>query len=100
MPSLSPKSAHIKKAVAVNQAGEKRPAKPRPAGDREWTVPDFFTAALQKNKKALAALESLPHSHKREYVQWVAEAKREETRQKRLATTLVWLTDGKPRKSK
>jgi uncharacterized protein YdeI (YjbR/CyaY-like superfamily) len=90
-------TAYIKKAVALNEAGVKRPARPRPAGDRELTVPEFFAAALKKNKKALAAFENFSYSHKKEYVAWVAEAKREETRQKRLATTLSWLAEGKTR---
>jgi uncharacterized protein YdeI (YjbR/CyaY-like superfamily) len=60
-------------------------------------VPDYFTAALRKNKKALAAFEALSYSHRSEYVEWITEAKREETRQKRIETTLVWLAEGKSR---
>ena len=62
---------------------------------RELVVPDFFQAALQTNKKALAAFEKFSYSHKNEYVKWIVEAKREETRQKRIASALERLAAGK-----
>jgi uncharacterized protein YdeI (YjbR/CyaY-like superfamily) len=89
--------AFIKKAIELNDSGAKRPAAPRPAGNRELIVPGFITAALKKSKKALAAFEALSYSHKKEYVEWITEAKREETRQKRIQTMLTWLTEGKSR---
>jgi len=90
-------SGYVKKAAALNEAGIKPPAQKRRAGAEDLVVPDFFMAALRKNKKALATFEGFSYSHKKEYVQWVAEAKREETRQRRMETTLSWLADGKPR---
>ena len=60
-------------------------------------MPEYFTAALKKNKKALATFEAFPYSHKKEYVQWVTEAKTDETRQRRLATSVEWLAEGKSR---
>jgi uncharacterized protein YdeI (YjbR/CyaY-like superfamily) len=89
--------AYIKKAVELNDSGVKRPAPPRSKGNRELTIPDYFTAALNKNKKALAAFEAFSYSHKKEYVEWITEAKRDETRQKRIETMLVWLSEGKSR---
>ncbi len=89
--------AFIRKAAALNDSGAKRPAAPRPAGDRTLTVPDYLTAALKKNKKALAAFEAFSYSHKKEYVEWITEAKREETRKKRIETMLAWLAEGKSR---
>ncbi|MEY2527993.1 MAG: hypothetical protein QOJ05_83, partial [Verrucomicrobiota bacterium] len=61
------------------------------------TVPDYFTAALKKNAKARKTFEDFSPSHRREYVEWVGEAKREETRQQRLAKSIEWLSEGKPR---
>jgi uncharacterized protein YdeI (YjbR/CyaY-like superfamily) len=52
---------------------------------------------LGKNKKAQAAFENLSPSHRREYVEWIVEAKRPETRLERLQTTVRWLVDGKSR---
>ena len=60
-------------------------------------VPDDLKRALAGDKKARAAFEKFPPSHQREYVEWITEAKREETRAQRLATTIEWLAEGKPR---
>jgi uncharacterized protein YdeI (YjbR/CyaY-like superfamily) len=88
---------YIKKAAELNDKGVKRPAPPRIKGNRELVVPDYITAALKKNAKARAAFEAFSYSHKKEYVEWITEAKREETRQKRMETMLTWLTEGKSR---
>ena len=89
--------AAIKKAARLNETGVKKPAPVRSEVKRELTVPDYFMAALRANKKALAAFEDFSYSHKKEYVEWVVEAKREETRTKRIETALAWLAGGKPR---
>ena len=89
--------ASIKKAVALNDAGTRRPAPPRSTGKKELSIPRYFTAALKTNKRALAAFEAFSYSHKKEYVEWITEAKREETRQKRIETMLSWLAEGKSR---
>jgi uncharacterized protein YdeI (YjbR/CyaY-like superfamily) len=56
-----------------------------------------FAAALAKGPKARAALESFPPSAQRDYLEWISEAKQETTRQKRIATALEWLNEGKRR---
>jgi len=87
----------IKEAVRVHDAG----VKPRPAArsteKKELEIPDYFTAALKKNKKALATFEQFNYSNKKEYVEWITEAKTEETRKKRLDTAIEWMSEGKPR---
>jgi uncharacterized protein YdeI (YjbR/CyaY-like superfamily) len=98
---------YIKKAVRLNEAGVKKDAPSASAALRrdklrlkvkkELVVPDYFTGALRKNKKALATFEGFSYSHKKEYVEWITEAKREETRANRLATALAWLAQGKAR---
>jgi uncharacterized protein YdeI (YjbR/CyaY-like superfamily) len=85
---------YIKEAVALNEQGIKVPKK---APRKEVDVPDYFLAAIKKNAKALATFEAFSPSCKREYVEWVTEAKQETTRQKRLATTVEWLAEGKSR---
>ena len=60
-------------------------------------VPPELAAALAKNKKAEAAFDAFPPSHKREYVEWIAEAKREETRAKRVAQAVEWISEGRSR---
>ena len=90
--------AYVKKAMALNEAGvpaatRTKPATPRPPAE----VPADLAAALKKNAKARTAFEGFSPSHRREYIEWISEAKRENTRAKRLATTLEWLAEGKPR---
>ena len=60
-------------------------------------VPADLSAAFKKNKTAAATWAKFPPGHRREYIEWITDAKRPETRAKRLATTLEWLTAGKPR---
>jgi uncharacterized protein YdeI (YjbR/CyaY-like superfamily) len=66
---------------------------PKPAPELH---PDF-AAALTKAPRAKAALDGFPPSAQREYFEWVCEAKQEETRQKRIATAIEWLSEGKRR---
>ena len=69
---------------------------PLPPRKREpWPVPDFFTKALKTNKKAAAFYASLAPTYQREYLVWLTTAKREETRDQRLAQTLAALAAGR-----
>ncbi len=97
LPSDKELLGFIKKAVEVNESGAKRAVAPRPKGPRELTVPDYITEALKQNKKARTAFEAFSYSHKKEYVEWITEAKREETRQQRIQTMMTWLEEGKSR---
>jgi uncharacterized protein YdeI (YjbR/CyaY-like superfamily) len=85
---------YIKKAVELNEGGIKKPSISRPK--KKLIVPPYFLAALRKNKKAHAAFENFSYSHRKEYVTWITEAKREETRAKRMKTAIEWLAQGKP----
>lgn len=58
--------------------------------------PDF-AAALERAPKAKATLKSFPPSAQRDYFEWIAEAKQDATRQKRIATAIEWLSEGKRR---
>jgi uncharacterized protein YdeI (YjbR/CyaY-like superfamily) len=60
-------------------------------------MPTYFTATLKKNAAARATFEGFSPSHKREYIEWITEAKTDATRQKRLATALELLVEGKSR---
>ena len=60
-------------------------------------APPEFAAALRKDKKASAAFAALSPSCKREYVEWIADAKRPETRDRRISTTVEWIAEGKQR---
>ena len=96
LPSKKILTGYVKKAMELNEQGIKAPrAKPAPKGP--LTVPQDLKAALKKNAKARATFEGLSPSHKREYVEWITEAKKDDTRQRRLATALEWMAEGKSR---
>jgi uncharacterized protein YdeI (YjbR/CyaY-like superfamily) len=86
----------IKQAAELNDKGVKVSRKPA-APKKHLNIPTELTKALSKNKSAKAAFEKFSYSHKKEYVEWIAEAKTEPTRNKRLATTVEWLSQGKSR---
>jgi uncharacterized protein YdeI (YjbR/CyaY-like superfamily) len=58
-------------------------------------VPADFAAALKKNKKAQATFEAFSPSHRREYLEWITDAKQEATRQRRMTTAIEWMSEGK-----
>lgn len=62
-----------------------------------FTVPQDMRAAIDAVAAARATFDGFPPSSRREYVEWVTEAKRDETRSKRLAQTVEWLAEGKRR---
>ena len=64
---------------------------------KEVVVPDYMLEALAKNDKAAETFNNFPYSCKKEYVEWITEAKTDATRDKRLATTVEWLSQGKRR---
>ena len=96
LPSEARLTKLIKAAASLNDEGvtiTREKKAPKPA----VKTPAYFTAALKKNKKALAAFDAFSPSHRREYVEWVSEAKTEATRDKRLAQAVAWLAEGKSR---
>jgi len=86
---------YIARAIALNEKGAPARFKGKPKPPLK--VPTYFMAAVRKNKKALQTFNDFSPSHKREYVEWVVEAKQEETRNKRLETAVVWMAEGKAR---
>ena len=85
---------HVRKAADLNEKGikvrDRKKRKPLP-------VPAYLTAALKKNTKARTTFENFSPSHRRDYIEWLTEAKREETRKQRLQIALDWMAQGKPR---
>jgi uncharacterized protein YdeI (YjbR/CyaY-like superfamily) len=87
----------IKDAIKVHDAGIKPAARPKTTVKKELKVPAELTAALRKSKRALATFEGFNYTNKKEYVDWITEAKTEETRKKRLESAVEWMSEGKPR---
>jgi uncharacterized protein YdeI (YjbR/CyaY-like superfamily) len=99
LPPATVLAGYVKKAAALNEAGAKpswleargaTPTRKPPVG-----VPDDLTAALATNAKARATFDAFAPSHRREYIEWITSAKQEATRQRRLATAVAQMAEGK-----
>jgi uncharacterized protein YdeI (YjbR/CyaY-like superfamily) len=84
----------VKEAAKLNDEGVKAP--PQRKKERvELVVPPDFKKLLKANKTAQATFDGFTYSHKKEYLQWIAEAKTDATRQRRMATAIEWMAEGK-----
>ena len=87
--------SYIKEAVRLNDEGIKLSRRKKSEEKKELIIPDYFTKALSKNKTAYKIFKAFSPSHKKEYVEWIAEAKTEETRNKRMAKALEQIVESK-----
>jgi uncharacterized protein YdeI (YjbR/CyaY-like superfamily) len=94
LPSDKILTALIKEAAKLNEAGVKLERKPK-ADRGEIIVPTMLSDALKKNAAAKKTFDNFPPSKKRDYVEWIEDAKTDATREKRLATTIEQLAEGK-----
>jgi uncharacterized protein YdeI (YjbR/CyaY-like superfamily) len=85
----------IRAAAALAAPGAKAPAEPKTPARRAPRPPPDLAAALKKNAKAARTFADFSPTCRREYVEWITDAKRPETRSRRLAITLLWLAQGK-----
>ena len=85
----------IVQAKKLNDDGVKSP--PKKASAKILDIPEYFIKALKTNKNALTTFENFSYTNKKEYVEWVIEAKTEKTRNQRLATAIEWMSEGKVR---
>jgi uncharacterized protein YdeI (YjbR/CyaY-like superfamily) len=97
LPSDKVLHEYIKEAMRLNEQGIKLPSKPKTSEKKELKIPEYFLKALKTNKNALTTFEGFSYTNKKDYVEWIVEAKTEETRNKRMATALEWLAEGKIR---
>lgn len=86
---------YIRTSVSLHDSGtatrpKRQPRQPLPE-------PPDLAAALKRNKQAAAAWKKFSPSGRREYIEWITEAKRPETRTQRLQTTIAWTAQGKAR---
>ena len=95
LPSDKVLTHYIKTALKLHDSGA--PARVKSKPKPTLPMPADFAAALKKNQKAAAAWADFSPSARREYLEWITEARREETRASRLATTIAWTAQGKPR---
>ncbi|MEP7195587.1 MAG: YdeI/OmpD-associated family protein [Saprospiraceae bacterium] len=86
---------YIHQAMKLIDQGAKLERKP--SAKEEIEVPDYFLKAINKNKASKTNFEAFPYSHKKEYIQWIVEAKTDVTRQKRMDQAILWIAEGKGR---
>lgn len=96
LPSKKELIAYVRKAMALKDEDVK---KRRPVTTRKPPplLPSDFATLLKKHTAARKTYDAFSPSAQREYVDWITEAKTDTTRQKRIATALEWLTEGKHR---
>ncbi|MEI6226259.1 MAG: YdeI/OmpD-associated family protein [Deltaproteobacteria bacterium] len=87
----------LRKAAALNQAGTVKPRAPRKPARPAPRVPGDLAAALKASAAAAAAFEGFSPSKRRDYVEWILEAKGKDTRAGRIATAVGWMAEGKAR---
>ena len=99
VPSQRVLNCYIKAAMKFNEsaAKDRKTRKPGTAKKKAPKAPADLRAALKKKKRALATFEGFSPTNKAEYVEWVTEAKRDATREKRIAAAVEWMGEGKPR---
>jgi uncharacterized protein YdeI (YjbR/CyaY-like superfamily) len=95
LPSEEKLAELIRKTMEMIESGasQKRTAISKP----EVPVPEDFQTAMDADGRAAAAFRAFPPSCRREYVEWVVDAKRPGTREKRITQSVEWLTEGKKR---
>lgn len=97
LPSNKKIIGYLKEAKKLNDDGVKLPKKPAAKIKKEIVPPDYFLKLLMKNKRASDTFNAFSPSNKKEYVEWIVDAKTDETRTKRMKTAIEWMAEGKPR---
>jgi len=87
---------YIKQAKQLNDKGIKNTAR-KTSSRKPLEAPAYMLTAIKKNKKAWTTFENFSPSNKRDYVEWITEAKTEATCNKRLTQAIEWMVEGKPR---
>jgi len=88
--------SYIREAALLNK-NKVKVVRPKTAPKKELPLPDIFRTALKKNRKAQKLFETFSPSQRREYIEWITEAKTDATRESRLATAIEWIAEGKVR---
>lgn len=89
--------ALIKRAMKLNEEGVTVPRMKTAQPKAAIPMAADLKAALARNTKARATFEGFSPSHKREYLEWITDAKRADTRARRVQTALEWMSEGKAR---
>ncbi|HEY1953325.1 MAG TPA: YdeI/OmpD-associated family protein [Gemmatimonadaceae bacterium] len=96
LPGDKEMKALLREAARLNEEGVRVP-RSRTKAAKPLSIPSELRTALARNRTAAAAFEKFPPSHKREYAEWIAEAKRDDTRQRRVESAIESIAEGKSR---
>lgn len=96
MPPQQVLIAYVEEATDLNERGIKPRKKPQKEKEK-LTIPDDLLKGLSQNPDARETFDGFSYSNKKEYVEWLEEAKKPATRRKRLDTAIEWMSEGKPR---
>jgi uncharacterized protein YdeI (YjbR/CyaY-like superfamily) len=90
--------AFVQEAMALNDKGVKLAPRQdaKPAKAAEITIPDAFAEQLSRHEPANEVFQSKSQSFRKEYVVWIADAKTDQTRQKRIDESLEWIAEACP----
>jgi len=88
---------YIDEAVKLNKEENKLPARTGKRVNKNLKIPAYFQQALNRDKRALKNFSTFNYSNKKEYLEWITEARSEETRNRRIGQAIAWLAEGKVR---
>ena len=97
LPSKAALVRLLRAAATKTAAGAEAPRRPARVRRPEAKVPPDLAAALRKDARARATFDAFSPSRRRDYVEWIVEAKAEATRARRLAQAVAWMAEGKAR---
>jgi uncharacterized protein YdeI (YjbR/CyaY-like superfamily) len=96
LPSKGEFARLAREAMKLTDEGVKAPPRPKKARVT-LVVPPDLQSALARNNKARAAFDTFSYSHRKEYLDWISEAKRDATRAARVKQAIAWMAEGKSR---
>ncbi len=96
LPPATVLTRYVKAAMKLNESGVKSAARPKTAAPKPAPRPPAdLLAALRRNARARATFDAFSPGHRREYVEWITGAKRDETRRRRVEQAVQWMAEGK-----
>ena len=98
LPSKKVLTGYVKRAMDLHaEVAKSPPVKKAKTAKPPIPIPSAFRTALGKNRRAKTSFDELSPSHRREYLEWITEAKTDATRDKRITTAVEWISEGKSR---
>lgn len=96
LPSDTKLLACVRSAMEQRDSPASKPRRQRQPA-KEPAVPADLKKALAASRAAAKTFREFAPSHRRDYIDWITEAKRPATRTERVATTIQWLSEGRKR---